>query len=261
MLNKKRALETAYVHKNEHQLTVVSSADGANVLKNLDNLQREYKEKSNTPKTFIGDIALSIGANRNGSKSQYITFETKNGKVVTIRLSDHGARVSNFDNNGEIDGISIVVSAKPNEGIINDGDAHIVEYYYNAIKLRRADGKPLASIVNSIKQMLYSGEFVDTTGLAERQEVNLNDIQPQITFRTSNNKIYGWAEGNKIYLTKEGLNPNTPIHEYTYLWAKAMQTRNAKAWNNIKNLLRDTPEWQRGVEPYHWNIKRQEDDS
>ena len=36
----------------------------------------------------------------------------------------------------------------------------------------RLPGKPLADIVRSIKQALYSGEFEDTTGLGERQEVN-----------------------------------------------------------------------------------------
>jgi hypothetical protein len=47
-----------------------------------------------------------------------------------------------------------------------------VEYYYDAIKLRRADNKPLVEILKSIKQALYSGEYKDTTGLAEVQEVN-----------------------------------------------------------------------------------------
>ena len=51
----KRALETAYVHKNEHQLTVVSSAFGTKVLKNLDNLQR----KCVVPDFLVG-IALPI---------------------------------------------------------------------------------------------------------------------------------------------------------------------------------------------------------
>ncbi len=185
---KKRALETASVQE-EHQPTVVSSADGAKVLNNLDNVATEYEEKSNQSKTFLGDVAKALGAERKGSGSQYVTFETKNGKVVTIRLSNHNATVSNFDNNGEADGISIVVSAKGNNGMTNDGDAHVVEHYYDAIKLRRAEGKPLADIVRSIKQALYSGEFTDTTGLAERQEVNLNEIEPQIVYHGSGAKF------------------------------------------------------------------------
>ena len=201
----KRALETASVQE-EHQPTVVSSADGTKVLKNLDSVASEYEEKSNQPKTFLGDVAKAIGAERKGSGSQYVTFETKNGKVVTIRLSNHNAKVSNFDNNGEFEGISIVVSAKGNNGITNDGNAHIVEHYYDAIKLRRAEGKPLAEIVRSIKQALYSGEFTDTTGLAERQEVNLNEIEAHIVYHGSGAKFdafdhshMGEGEGAQAY--------------------------------------------------------------
>ena len=77
-----------------------------------------------------------------------------------------------MDNAGRNNAISIVVSPKPNEGVLDDGNAHVVEFYYDSIKLRKADGHPLAEIVRSIQQALYSGEYKDTTGLAERQEVN-----------------------------------------------------------------------------------------
>lgn len=170
-LKQKSAPETASVQE-EHQPTVVSSTDGAKVLKEIDFAIDEYEEKNNTPKTFIGDTAKAIGAKQQGSNSQYATFEAANGKIVTIRLADHNAKVSTFDNHREKEGISIVISAKGNGGINNDGTGHIVEYFYDAIKLRKAEGKPLVEILKSIKQALYSGEYKDNTGLAERQEVN-----------------------------------------------------------------------------------------
>ena len=174
---KRRALETVSVSRDKkHQPTVVSSADGANVLNNLEQTKKKYEKQSNRSNTFIGDVAKALGTERFGSGSEYATFETKNGQIVTIRLANHNAHVSGFDHNGRDNGISIVISPKPNEGITNDGNAHIVEFYYDSIKLRRADGKPLAEIVRSIEQALYSGEFKDTTGLAERQEVNAEDI-------------------------------------------------------------------------------------
>lgn len=39
------------------------------------------------------------------------------------------------------------------------------------------------------------------------------------------------------------MNPNTPIHEYTHLWADAMMKHNKKEWQSVKELLRDTPAW------------------
>ena len=165
------APETASV-QDEHQPTVVSSADGAKVLKDLDNAIKEYENKSSYPKTLLGDVAKVLNAKKHGSNSQYATFEAVNGKVFTIRLANHNAKISTFDNHDESEGISIVVTAQDNNGITNDGEAHVVEFFYDAIKLRKADGKPLVEILKSIKQALYSGEYKDNTGLATREEVN-----------------------------------------------------------------------------------------
>ena len=182
---KKRALETASLDSESRSLTVVTSAEGAKILKSIEKEIQVLENSATQPKTFIGDVAKVLGAKRHNSKSEYATFETKNGRIVTIRLADHNSTVSNFDNHGELNGISIVISPKGNKGINNDGNAHVVEYYYDAIKLRRADGKPLVDIVRSIQQALYSGEFNDTTGLAERQEVNEDYIREQRVYHGS----------------------------------------------------------------------------
>lgn len=240
---KRRALETASLGKTPRSLTVVSSADGANVLKSIDTLVSEFEKSAVQPKTFIGDVAKALGAERGGSASEYASFETKNGKIITIRLSNHNAKVSNFDANGETDGISIVVSPKKSEGMTNDGKAHVVEYYYDAIKLRRAEGKPLADIVRSIKQALYSGEFEDTTGLAERQEVNAGITDRVRFFRTAKGEAYGFTVGGKIYIDPKIANTETPIHEYAHLWAAALRGQNPKEWQNIVELMKGTSVW------------------
>lgn len=205
---KKRALETVSLsHTENNQQTVISSAEGAKVLNNLDTLAKDCEKSQKTKeKTFLGKVAKALGATRDGSKSEYATFETKNGKVVTIRLADHNAKVSNFDRRNELSGISIVVSPKVNTGMTNDGDAHIVEYYYDAIKLRKAEGKPLAEIVRSIQQALYSGEFKDTTGLAERQEVNADNLREHRVYHGSGAEFeafdhshMGEGEGQQAY--------------------------------------------------------------
>ena len=177
---KATAPETVYsLSEKGYQQTVISSADGAKVLQNLEKLKEKLLNFPTHEKTFIGETAKALNINKDiqHKASQYATFETKNGKIVTIRLSNHNATVSNFDNHGEKNGISIVVTPKENLGITNDGNAHVVEYFYDAIKLRRAEGKPLAEIITSIQQALYSGEYKDTTGLAEVEEVNARNVQ------------------------------------------------------------------------------------
>lgn len=168
---KKSADETVSPKKSDHS-TAISSADGAKILKKLDNLAKKYQEKPNRPHTFIGDVAEALGINMPNKSSKYGTYETISGDVVTIRLSNHNATASNLDAMGEDEAISIVVTNKPNNRLVNDGESHIIEFYYNSIALGKADGKPLVDIINSLKQTLYSGKYVDKTGLAEVQEIN-----------------------------------------------------------------------------------------
>ena len=62
-------------------------------------------------------------------------------------------------------------------------------------------------------------------------------------WRTSDGTVYGYVENGKIFLTPEGFNSTTLVHEYTHLWARAMMQANPEAWASVKDLLRDTPLW------------------
>ena len=74
------------------------------------------------------------------------------------------------------------------------------------------------------------------------------------------NVLYGWTFNNQIYLTPEGINPETPVHEYTHLWANAMMIRNPDQWDSIKSLLSKTQEWHNVYnDPLYTAIREDED--
>ncbi len=76
-------------------------------------------------------------------------------------------------------------------------------------------------------------------------------------FETPGGTVYGWAVGNEIYLTEDGLNPETPIHEYTHLWAKAMENSDPKGWAKIVRLCKGNKALWESVQndPNYTNIK------
>ncbi len=87
---------------------------------------------------------------------------------------------------------------------------------------------------------LYGGQPTDS----QRNQYQSNgDSGNTVPLRTSSGVVFGFVRNGKIYITAHGLNPNTPIHEYTHLWAKALQQKNRKAWQSIVDLLKDTPMW------------------
>lgn len=102
---RKSAPETVSVLK-EHLQTAISSADGTNVLNKIKTAIEKYKKDSYPKvKTFLGNLAYILNAEKRGSKSRYTTFEAMNGKVFTIRLSDHNATIKNFDDHNKKEGI------------------------------------------------------------------------------------------------------------------------------------------------------------
>ena len=61
-------------------------------------------------------------------------------------------------------------------------------------------------------------------------------------FRTGNGQIYGFVKNDAIYIDPRIATAETPIHEYTHLWAEVMRQRNPAEWKNIVGLMKDVPE-------------------
>ena len=61
--------------------------------------------------------------------------------------------------------------------------------------------------------------------------------------RTTDGTVYGWTIGGRIYLAPEGVNPNTPVHEYTHLWASAIEQRNPELWERVVDAMKLSPMW------------------
>ncbi len=296
-LNKaqKRILETAPLIQEEGSRADISSIDGAKVLKNLDILAEKLEKSSSDRKNFLQEVGNALNAKQHGSKSQYATFETKNGQIVTIRLGNHNATVSRFDNNGEDNGISIVISRRANQGITNDGNAHLVEYFYSDKAINRAEGKPLADIVRSIKQALYSGEYKDTTGLAEREEVNAEQLRMHRVYHGSGADFerfdhshmgegegaqsFGWGtyvtevEGIGKKYANDAVSKDSPYQIVEYVGEKTdtESLSHAKAiaplfhggsrdWNGVLEFLEQTKESPRTQRHIEWFKKTRPED-
>lgn len=81
---------------------------------------------------------------------------------------------------------------------------------------------------------LYGRQPTDSQ--RDNQESN-GDSGITTPLRTTSGVIHGYAKDGKIYLTDKGFNPNTPIHEYTHLWVKAVRNNNAELYGNLRDLF------------------------
>lgn len=230
---KKPSDETVSTPKDGGRDSVVSPKADTKVQQKLDKTKSVYqKAPTNSTRGFITDVSKALGLTQHGV-SQYGTFDLPTGDKVTIRISNHNARVSRFDENGEDNAISIVISRYRDKGALNDGNAHVVEVFYNKKAIEQAKGKPLADIIESIKEAITTGEYSDKTGLGKIREYNSKRRE----LRGKNGEVYGFVLNGKIYLDVKKMRPETPLHEYTHLWTEALKSKNPEEWENVKKLF------------------------
>lgn len=154
----------------------------------------------------------------------------------------------------------------------------ISDLHFLKDKLSSIDLVTNISTKEFIKRSHERGEFDDSNKLAQKASINeaMKNVPKEKLIKTSgylsnlfdkykpNKKLldsdtelyytpkgtlYGAAYQNQIFLNLDTLDSlETPIHEYTHLWAKSMQYNNPKGWQSIVNLLKEnTEEWNRVV--------------
>nr|UWG21368.1 MAG: ddrB-like ParB superfamily domain protein [Bacteriophage sp.] len=146
----------------------------------LANVAKTYKNTTDS-KGFISDLSNSLGLTRGSTGSGYGSFETPNGKVFTIRVSNHNINAANV---GDEPVKSIVIKTKrsPNRFHAEDGK-FANEYVYFKEDIRKAPAGTLSAIAESISDLLDTGEYHDKTGLAKDNHSPETDPDGGMKFR------------------------------------------------------------------------------
>ena len=56
-------------------------------------------------------------------------------------------------------------------------------------------------------------------------------------------RVLGWAKDGKVFLNRDAMNPETPLHEYTHLWDEMVRKENPELWERGKALMKELPLW------------------
>lgn len=104
------------------------------------------------------------------------------------------------------------------------------------------DEKAISQFLNDcgFVGMRYNGT-IDGEGVVIFDEKNTSIWDSYAYLRTPEGRVYGWSQNGEITLAERGVNPNTPVHEYTHLWTAAVRKKNPELWQNIKELFKDNP--------------------
>ena len=228
----------------------------------LDSYEGDYDEFWNEVEYDLIDVATKI------AKRLEEEMETPKPMLYTVEIPDDtGSNYLDYDKE---------MSKKELNEVRNKLEAILAEGDYKGVEkeLKReldsvfVDGLTASDVYGNVSAYLggdkQASEFFNEMGYVgikypanyrsggnedgKKNFVIFNDSDMTITDRveflqTPDGTVYGWTIGGKIFLTEQGMNAETPIHEYTHLWANAMRRNNEQGWESVKDLLRGTPMW------------------
>ena len=206
-------------------------------------------ELRNLPEAVANPIAVFNNYQQDGSRSILTELKTADGNfLVTLTVGKGGVDID-FN-------IISSIFGKAESSVVNWIEKGYATYLNKEKTLEYLHfPAPIAAAANTQELNDVAKVVQNFENPKFQQQKNANE---QIeTFETPDGTVYGWAVGNEIYLTEDGLNPETPIHEYTHLWAKAMENSDPKGWAKILRLCKGNKALWDSVknDPNYANIK------
>ena len=106
----------------------------------------------------------------------------------------------------------------------------------------------------NLSRLEYNGVVMHSVPITEQMKESVQQGQPMF-FKDKNGTVYGFVHEDTIYIDPRIATAETPIHEYTHLWAAALRDNNREEWKNIVRMMKDTPEVWNDVERQYPNLK------
>lgn len=188
----------------------------------------KIKDLRDLPRAVANPIAVFKG---NVDKSFAILTEMEiNGNNVLVSLS--------IGKNSDIDfNIISSVYGKANNGVIewiHSGRLLYIdkEKAFNYLRI----STPIVE-AQSNQRLIQTAKIIQN--FENPQIKHEKNLQENIQFfKTSKGECYGFTVGGKIYIDTRIAKADTPIHEFTHLWARALRENNPNEWKNIVALMK-----------------------
>ena len=237
-----------------HSVALSSANIGNNIPKNknlaiklTDFMENLVNTNEITLENYPVKLKKAMGLKPDYGVSQYVDINFENEISQRIRTSDHeGTAKHIIIRGGVVDkGISVVLDDPNSESKSKEHKFEASTYYNVKEYIYKSPSKQdLINVTKSIFGLFEFGEYID---LANANKINVSP-KPR-GFKEG--EFYGFVYDNTIYLNPEKFTAETPIHEYTHLWAEALRQRNPNEWKKIVGIMKeDQALWDKIKETY-----------
>lgn len=217
----------------------------------------DYLVNTGSLSDTIKDLGKLLAMDTKGG-SRYTILRTDKGDTVAIRLSDHRANGNNFGRDAAERNLSIVIERKRYD--VPDSGIEFTEVVIPQSVFESRPEEVVSAIVNGVEAVLADKPFTLDSSIGTVEEIGQNVGHAHL-LHTPSGVVYGWTVGGKVYLNRDAMNPEAPIHEYTHLWDEMVRRENPHLWERGKDLMKQMPLWNEIVADSNYADIRDDEDA
>ncbi len=240
----------------------------------VDELAKAKRSKADNTETiaFKRDRIATLEYDRNKLAQDIANWTPPVAYLYSVDIPDSNGEYLQWEREYNVVELDKIVERLNDYGIgdfINeDSDSIAGSKIYETVSLLENSDKSASELLSKAgfvgieypAQYRSGGRADNAKNYVIFNENDLKIIDRVELFQDAEGKIYGWAVGGEIYLTPDGLNANTAIHEYSHLWVETLRKKDSKKWAEIKSQLKVTPFWQQVIDdPNYERIRENED--
>lgn len=217
----------------------------------------DYLVNTGSLSDTIKDLGKLLAMDTKGG-SRYTILRTDKGDTVAIRLSDHRANGNNFGRDAAERNLSFVIERKRYD--VPDSGIEFTEVVIPQSVFESRPEEVVSAIVNGVEAVLADKPFTLDSSIGTVEEIGQNVGHAHL-LHTPSGVVYGWTVGGKVYLNRDAMNPEAPIHEYTHLWDEMVRRENPHLWERGKDLMKQMPLWNEIVADSNYADIRDDEDA
>lgn len=240
----KRAELESNIHRGKERLPFMRNGEYKIELENeIKGWQKELNELKETKNLYEVEIPDDNGRN-------YLDWMGRN-KNIPQQMFDNLTKILEQKgwNRDDLSSMIRFTDTYNNTIVINTGatGADLYEEISSAFKSSKEASKLLSMAgFTGIKYpagTIHGGAEEGDTNYVIFKEEDLKIKDHIRFFKDKEGTSYGFTVNDKIYVDPRIATAETPIHEYSHLWATAIQKANPKEWENIVGLMKNTSIW------------------
>lgn len=184
----------------------------------------------------VGDDLIGMSVNRDGKILDSSTTYFVGKSLADVVGKEVALMIVGKEGKGKVDAGDLAIGGEGMKGFYDD----ILPRFMN--KYGKKWGVKVEDINLPGIGDPFEGAVMHSIDVTPEMKESVMQGQPMFQ-KERDGRVYGWTDGQGIFLTPDGMNPNTPIHEYTHIWDKYIQKNDPVLWKEMVKTFKKTDIW------------------